>query len=122
MRLKHNKKRNTAFLYEVLVKELTDAIVDKDARRKNFVSSLIKEAFGSSTILGKELEYYRTLIETTDLELYLAEKLLQETKLAHSLLDSKKVFNTQTKLIRLIKRSPRMRGILLFLTLNLSQP
>ena len=88
----------------MLVKELTDAIVDKDARRKNFVSSLIKEAFGSSTILGKELEYYRTLVETTDLELYLAEKLLQETKMAHSLLDSKKVFNTQTKIINKINK------------------
>ena len=99
MRLKHNKKRNTAFLYEVLVKELTDAIVGKDTRRKNFVSSLIKEAFGSSTILGRELEYYRTLVETTDLELYLAEKLLQETKMAHSLLDGKSIFDTQTKII-----------------------
>ena len=105
MRLKHNKKRNTAFLYEVLVKELTDAIVDKDARRKNFVSSLIKEAFGSSTILGKELEYYRTLIETTDLELYLAEKLLQETKMAHSLLDGKSIFDTQTRIINKINKA-----------------
>ena len=27
MKLKHNKKRNTAFLYEALVKELTKSIV-----------------------------------------------------------------------------------------------
>jgi len=105
VRLKHNKKRNTAFLYEVLIKELTDAIVDKDARRKNFVSGLIKETFGSSTILGKELEYYRTLVETTDLELYLAEKLLQETKMAHSLLDGKSIFDTQTRIINKINKT-----------------
>jgi hypothetical protein len=105
VKVKHNKKRNTAFLYEVLVKELTDAIIDKDARRKNFVSSLIKEAFGPSTVLGKELEHYRALVETTNLELYLAEKLLQETKMAHSLLDSKNVFDTQTKIINKINKA-----------------
>ena len=28
--MKHNKKRNTAFIYEVLTRSLTQAIVDKD--------------------------------------------------------------------------------------------
>ena len=36
MKLKHNKKRNTAFLYEALVKELTKAIVNKDVEGKLF--------------------------------------------------------------------------------------
>ena len=29
--MKHNKKRNTAFIYETLTRELTKAIVDKNA-------------------------------------------------------------------------------------------
>ena len=105
MKVKHNKKRNTAFLYEVLVKELTNAIINKDARRKRFISSILKEAFGSSSILGKELEHYQSLLETTGLDLYLAEKLLQETKMAHSLLSAKEVFNSQTKIINKINRT-----------------
>ena len=32
--MKHNKKRNTAFLYECLIKELTKSIVRKDETRK----------------------------------------------------------------------------------------
>ena len=30
MKLRHNKKRNTAFLYESLIRELTKAVVKKD--------------------------------------------------------------------------------------------
>ena len=41
MRLKHNKKRNTAFLYEVLTKEVAKAIVAKDLEKKELVLSLI---------------------------------------------------------------------------------
>ena len=45
IKLKHNKKRNTAFLFESLTKELTKAIVAKDEKRKALVLSIIKEHF-----------------------------------------------------------------------------
>ena len=32
--MKHNKKRNTAFLYESLVKELTKAVVRQEETKK----------------------------------------------------------------------------------------
>jgi hypothetical protein len=105
VRVKHNKKRNTAFLYEVLVKELTKSIVEKKDNQKRFVSSLIKEAFGSRSLLRKELEYYATLLETTDLELHVAEKLLHETKNAQSLLDGRKIFDAQTRIINKINKT-----------------
>ena len=34
MKLKHNKKRNTAFLYEILVRQLTKSIIDKNNDEK----------------------------------------------------------------------------------------
>ena len=34
-KIKHNKKRNTAFLYEALVRELTKATMTKDGEKKN---------------------------------------------------------------------------------------
>ena len=42
MKLKHNKKRNTAFLYETLIKELTKAVVSKDIERKEILISMLK--------------------------------------------------------------------------------
>ena len=39
--MKHNKKRNTAFLYESLVKELTKAVVRQQEDRKQITIKLI---------------------------------------------------------------------------------
>lgn len=105
MRSKHNKKRNTAFLYEVLTTELTKSIIDKNAPKKRFVSTLIKENFGKGMILGAELQHYQALLETSGLEIYVAEKLLQETKRAYSQLNSKRIFDSQTKIINKINKT-----------------
>jgi len=56
MKFRHNKKRNTAFLYEALVKELTKAIVNKDIKKKNALVSMLKENFSTGKVLQKELE------------------------------------------------------------------
>ena len=63
MKAKHNKKRNTAFLYEVLIKELTKTIVEKDPERKKVTSAILKEHFRKGTPLGQELILYKTLVE-----------------------------------------------------------
>ena len=51
MKLKHNKKRNTAFVYEALVREVAKAVVRKDEKRKNLIVKIIKENFSSNNIL-----------------------------------------------------------------------
>ena len=51
MKVKHNKKRNTAFLYEALVRELTKAVVEQDSNRSNRVKKILKEHFKSGMVL-----------------------------------------------------------------------
>ena len=41
--MKHNKKRNTAFIYETLTRELTKAIVDKNITEKKLFLRLSKK-------------------------------------------------------------------------------
>ena len=65
--MKHNKKRNTAFIYETLSRELTKAIVDKDAKRKSMVVSLVKEHFSAGSVLTQELNHYKILLESEDI-------------------------------------------------------
>ena len=43
MKFKHNKKRNTAFLYETLIKELTKAVVHKDEEKRKFIVDTMKQ-------------------------------------------------------------------------------
>ena len=104
MKLKHNKKRNTAFLYESLVKELTKAVVKKDIERKNVLVSMIKEHFSKGTILNQELELYKALNETTSMDVYTAERLLSEAKKQFSELNREEVFESQSMLIEKINK------------------
>ena len=104
-KLKHNKKRNTAFLYEVLVRELTKAILSEDINKKNKITSLLKDHFNKDTILFKELELYKTLLESKDLNLHVAEKLIFESKREHFSLNKKKLFSEQSMLISQINKN-----------------
>ena len=49
MRTRYNKKRNTAFVYEVLIREGTSAILQKDEQRKNAIVKIIKKHFSTRT-------------------------------------------------------------------------
>tara|TARA_Y100000592_G_scaffold101181_1_gene186474 strand:- start:6039 stop:6872 length:834 start_codon:yes stop_codon:yes gene_type:complete len=105
MRLKHNKKRNTAFVYEALIRELTKSIIKQNSNRKNKIVSIIKEHFSEGTELSKELNLYRNIYETTNIPKKTAEKLMIETKIAYTSLDRKKINNEQNTLIKVINHS-----------------
>jgi|7_EtaG_2_1085326.scaffolds.fasta_scaffold01138_8 hypothetical protein len=104
LRLKHNKKRNTALLYEMLVREVIKQSVDKDTKKRNKAISLLKECFSKGTEIGKELQLFKNLLETKNLLPYTAEKLIQETKKEYATLDIKKVFSEQSILIKKINK------------------
>jgi hypothetical protein len=83
MKFKHNKKRNTAFLYESLVRELIKNVMRKDEVKKQTTIELMKRYFHAGSPLGKELKLYKALYETTNLQPIDAEKLLHEAKMAY---------------------------------------
>jgi hypothetical protein len=102
--MKHNKKRNTAFIYEALVLEFTKAIIDKNVERKNKIVSILKEFFTKNQTLARELELYGTLLDTQNIHMKVAERLLQETKEARSKLDENTIFNAQSRIIGAINK------------------
>ena len=101
---RHNKKRNTAFLYEALVRELTKCIVAKDEKRRDIIVSLVREHFGRETLLRKELDLYKALYETENLDESVCEKLLYEVKKVHNSLNKGAIFKEQTALIGKINK------------------
>jgi len=101
---KHNKKRNTAFLYEVLVQEITRSVVEKDKERKEKALRVCREFFGKSSPLYKERDIYNALLESRGLEKGFIEKVLVEAKSEYEQLDLQEVFNTQTKLINKVNK------------------
>ncbi len=105
MKIKHNKKRNTIFVYEALIRELTKAVIKQDMDRKQKVASVIKEHFGNSSELKKELGVYQGMLETKGLESSLIEKILAEAKIDFDKLNQDRIFAEQSKLINTINKS-----------------
>jgi hypothetical protein len=105
MKFKHNKKRNTFFLFEALIREMTKSTVTKNNVRKNNILIILQEFFKKGTILSKELELYKSLIESKHLNENTASRFLQEVKKDYLKLDLKEIFNQQTKLINKINKT-----------------
>jgi len=104
MKLRHNKKRNTAFLYETVVKELTKAIFKENKSLVKELTGLLVEHFKKNTILRKELNLYKSLYETRNVSEKVAEKLIFEVRISHQKLDKKKIFSEQSVLIKKMNR------------------
>ena len=59
-KLKHSKYKNTAILFEILVRKLTSESMTTD---KSKTIDIIKKYFGKNTELSKELQLYNSLIK-----------------------------------------------------------
>jgi len=99
MKIKHNKKRNTAFVFESLMREATVAIIKGDEARKQSAVDIIKRHFKPDSILKQHLECYRSLYENQQLSPEISEKILREAKMASRLIDPSGLFKKQTELI-----------------------
>jgi hypothetical protein len=99
MKIRHNKKRNTAFVYEALVREATIAVIKNDIETKDKVVRIIKKHFSSNSVLKRHLECYRSLYETKGTNKETCEKIIKEAKIGSRLLDTTGLFVSQTDLI-----------------------
>jgi hypothetical protein len=104
MKIKHNKKRNTAFIYEVLVRELTKSVISKDSDKKEKITKILKESFSKSKNLKKELDTYHSLSALADLPRDTIEKVVLEAKIQHSTLDQSAIFEEQSEMISKINK------------------
>ena len=105
MKIRHNKKRNTAFVYEALIREGTAAILKKDEAKRDKIVALLKKHFAPGTTLHRDLECYRSLYENQGLDHFTSEKILQEAKKQKSRIDDKILFEKQSDLINDVNRT-----------------
>jgi len=102
---KHNKKRNTAFLYEALILELTKCILREDNVGKKKYLKFIKESFSARTLLHRDLKLYHALSKTQNVCPITAEKILAEVKRRRRNIDKRKLLQEQNQLTRQIKKN-----------------
>jgi hypothetical protein len=104
VKTKHNKKRNTAFVYEALLREATVAILRKDTKRRDTILNIIKKHFKPGSVLRRDLECHRSLYENQGLDAETSTKILREAKMASRLIDPAGLFAHQSRLISDINR------------------
>jgi hypothetical protein len=104
MRKKHNKKRNTAFLFETLIRELTKSFISKDASKSAKIKTIFKESFNRESHLVQELDCYKALQEKSGLDRYTAEKLIFEAKSKYNKLSKDRIFAEQSAVIKRINK------------------
>lgn len=100
----HNKKRNTAFIYEVLIKEITKATIKNNTDRKNIAMKIVEKYFSKGSILKKELDIYRSFESLSGVQENIIEKIIIESKKQFKQISRDKVFSTQTCIIQEINK------------------
>ena len=102
MKFKHNKKRNTAFLFEALIKEMAKSVVNNDEERQGKIARIIKRHFQKRGILYKDLQTYKTIMNLKEAEEDFAKRILSEVRRDRDRLDTQRIFTEQSKLIKRI--------------------
>ena len=104
IKMKHNKKRNTAFLYEALVRQMTKHVLEENTAGRDEVVSIIKTFFSKGKPLAEELNLYRTIIDSSQVKPKILEKIITEAKNSHARLPNEEIFSQQGKLISVVNR------------------
>ena len=105
MKVKHNKKRNTAFVYEALINEATVAVLKDDHKRSKKVVDLVRKHFSSDSNLKKDLECYRSLYENQNLDIEISKQILKEANISKRLIDPTGLFDEQTDIINDVNKN-----------------
>ena len=104
MKLRHNKKRNTAFVYEMLISELSKASMHNLQEKKQNVLNILKSFFSKNAPLREELEIYKSFDDLNGLEEKIIERIIFEARNCAFNLDHKNIYENQTKIINLINK------------------
>jgi len=104
MKIRHNKKRNTAFVYEALIREATAAFLKEDIDRRDKAISIIKKHFHSKSLLRQDLECYISLYENQSLDENTSQKIITESRRQKMMIDTTGLFKQQTELIHDINK------------------
>jgi hypothetical protein len=103
MKVKHSKFKNTAILFELLVKQITQEVLSNST--KNVSEKIIKEFFSSNKELAKELKLYNQIVKEKYSSIDDAKLFLEEVSKERIKLDENKLNKEKYNLIKTIKES-----------------
>lgn len=99
-KIKHSKFKNTGFIFELLVRQITSEIMSAN---KSVAEKILKEHFNSKKELSKELKLYQYLINEKYNSESKAEKFIDTILEARKRLDETKLIREKYNLVKEIK-------------------
>ena len=100
--LKHSKYKNTAILFEMLVRKLTSETLTSD---KTVTVEIIKKYFGKNTVLSKELQLYNSLIKESFKSEAQTLEFIRSCKAAHTKLNKSTLRRQRYNLVKEISEN-----------------
>ena len=101
-KIKHSKFKNTGFIFELLVRQITSEIMSAN---KSVAEKILKEHFNSKKELSKELKLYQYLINEKYNSESKAEQFINTILEARKRLDEKKLTREKYNLVKEIKET-----------------
>jgi hypothetical protein len=98
----HNKKRNTALLYEFLVRTISSALVEGDKKKSSMALRILRKHFKPGSQLYKEFRLFNALLKTTVSTDGVATSILNEARNAAVSADISSLDREKSLLIRSI--------------------
>lgn len=99
-KLRHSKKRNTALLYEFLMRHISKCVVEKKQSEVKKAVGILKEYFNASTPLGKELKLFKAVTSNTFSSREIASKVVSDMLSEAKKIDAQKLDECKSRLIR----------------------
>ena len=96
----HNKKRNTALLYEFLVRTISTALVEGDKKKSSMALRILRRYFKPGTPLYKEFRLFNALVKTTVSSDAVSTSIINEARIAASHADINVLDREKSLLIR----------------------
>ena len=98
----HNKKRNTALLYEFLIRTISSSLVEGDKKKSSTALRILRRYFKPGTQLYKEFRLFNALVKTTVSNDSVASSIISEARLAAATIDLETLDREKSLLIRSI--------------------
>jgi hypothetical protein len=103
--MRHNKKRNSALLYEFLIRHISNCLINDNKEEAKKAVAISKKYFSSGSPLRKELDLFKSVLDTNVKSKTSAQKILGEVVSAASKMNVRELDTQKSKLIKEINHT-----------------
>ena len=97
---KHNKKRNVGIIYELLLRQISNDLIENNISRVKKTTKIIENHFHKNSDLYKEFRLVNALAKSDVKNTEIAAAILTEARGASRRLDNKKIYSAKSRLIK----------------------